>query len=135
MPVHDWTRVDAGLFHHFHQDWSTTLCNTLNTGGLPSQYFALLEQNIQGPIPDVLTLKLSPGGDVSDDGTSTLDVAKASPRARMVRRSDVQKYAAKANRITVRHRHGDVVAVIEIARQATNRAEATSAPLLRSPLS
>jgi len=19
MPIHDWTRVDAGIFHHFHQ--------------------------------------------------------------------------------------------------------------------
>jgi hypothetical protein len=114
MPVHDWTRVDAGLFHHFHQDWSTTLCNSLNTGGLPPQYFALLEQNIRGPIPDVLTLKLSPSGEISDNGTSTLAVAKAPPRTRMVRRNEVQEYAAKANRITVRHRHGDVVAVIEI---------------------
>lgn len=22
MPIHDWTRVDAGLFHDFHQDWT-----------------------------------------------------------------------------------------------------------------
>ena len=22
MPVHDWTRVDAGLFHDFHQGWT-----------------------------------------------------------------------------------------------------------------
>jgi hypothetical protein len=21
MPIHDWTRVDAGLFHDFHQRW------------------------------------------------------------------------------------------------------------------
>ena len=21
MPIHDWTRVDAGIFHHFHQRW------------------------------------------------------------------------------------------------------------------
>jgi hypothetical protein len=21
MPIHDWTRVDAGIFHHFHQQW------------------------------------------------------------------------------------------------------------------
>ena len=30
MPVHDWTRVDAGLFHHFHQDWTIELCRSLN---------------------------------------------------------------------------------------------------------
>ena len=23
MPVHDWTRVDAGIFHAFHHDWIT----------------------------------------------------------------------------------------------------------------
>jgi hypothetical protein len=22
MPIHDWTRVSAGIFHHFHQDWT-----------------------------------------------------------------------------------------------------------------
>jgi hypothetical protein len=22
MPIHDWTRADAGLLHHFHQDWT-----------------------------------------------------------------------------------------------------------------
>lgn len=22
MPLHDWTRVPAGLFHDFHQSWS-----------------------------------------------------------------------------------------------------------------
>jgi hypothetical protein len=27
MPVHDWTRVDAGLFHAFHQSWSVYLCD------------------------------------------------------------------------------------------------------------
>jgi hypothetical protein len=21
MPIHDWTRVDAGIFHDFHQSW------------------------------------------------------------------------------------------------------------------
>ena len=21
MPIHDWTRVDAGIFHHFHTSW------------------------------------------------------------------------------------------------------------------
>jgi hypothetical protein len=30
MPIHDWTRVEAGLFHHFHQDWTIEICRTLN---------------------------------------------------------------------------------------------------------
>ncbi len=32
MPIHDWTRVDAGLFHDFHQSWSIAL----RTSGLLS---------------------------------------------------------------------------------------------------
>jgi hypothetical protein len=59
MPVHDWTRVDAELFHHFHQGWTIELSNALNAGTLPRDYFALVEQRVQGPIPDVLTLELS----------------------------------------------------------------------------
>jgi hypothetical protein len=114
MPIHDWTRVDAGLFHNFHQRWISALCDAFNTGGLPSDYFALAEQRIRGPIPDVLTLRLSSASDESSGPTPGLAVAVAPPRTRHVRRSEVEDYARKADRIAVRHRHGDVVAVIEI---------------------
>jgi hypothetical protein len=114
VPIHDWTRVDAGLFHHFHQAWTTTICNALNAGGLPRDYFALVEQNVRGPIPDVLTLQLSAGAEEPGNGTVPLAVATAPPRTRLIRRNEADIYAARANRVTVRHRHGDVVAVIEI---------------------
>ncbi len=114
MPVHDWTRVDAGLFHDFHQGWIIALRNALNTGGLPPGYFALAEQAIKGPIPDVLTLKLFPGTAEPSGGAATLAVAEAPPRTRLVKQTEADRYAGMANRITVRHRHGDVVAVIEI---------------------
>ncbi len=114
MPVHDWTRVDAGLFHHFHHQWIDSLSNALNTGGLPDDYFALVEQRIRGPIPDVLTLHLTPGTERPTSGAAAVAVARVPPRARVVKRSEAGIYATKANRITVRHRHGDVVAVIEI---------------------
>jgi hypothetical protein len=114
MPVHDWTRVDAGLFHHFHQQWTVSLCNALNAGGLPPDYFALVEQKIQGPISDVLTLKLAPGPEAPRNGPVGLAVATAPPRARHVTRTGADTYARKANRVTVRHRHGDVVAIVEI---------------------
>ena len=29
MPIHDWTRVDAGIFHAFHHDWTTDLARAL----------------------------------------------------------------------------------------------------------
>lgn len=112
MPVHDWTRVDSGLFHAFHQQWISNLCVALNAGVLPPEYFALPEQNIRGPIPDVLTLKLSADDDVDTRGG--LAVAESPPQTRLVSRSEADIYAAKADLITVRHLHGDVVAVIEI---------------------
>ena len=79
MPVHDWTRVDAGLFHAFHQRWIGALCDALNTGGLPSDYFALAEQSIRGPIPDVLALRLSPGKGEPSGTAPALDVATPRP--------------------------------------------------------
>ncbi|MCI0460074.1 MAG: DUF4058 family protein [Gemmataceae bacterium] len=114
MPIHDWTRVDAGLFHHFHHQWTNSLCSALNAGGLPPDYFALVEQRIRGPIPDVLTLKLALKTEGPSSGTAGVAVATTPPRTRLIRRSEADIYAGKANRITVRHRHGDVVAVIEI---------------------
>lgn len=91
MPIHDWTRVDAGLFHDFHQDWTIELCRSLNAGRLPPGYVALVEQQTGG-----------------------LAVARAAPRARFVIEAEEDAYARLANRICVRHRHGEVVAVIEI---------------------
>jgi hypothetical protein len=34
MPIHDWTCVDAGLFHDFHQDWTIELRRSLNASRL-----------------------------------------------------------------------------------------------------
>jgi hypothetical protein len=114
MPVHDWTRVDAGLFHDFHQSWIVALRNALNAGVLPDEFFALVEQNIRGPIPDVLTLALATPHEGPSNGAVALAVATAPPRTRLIKRNETDIYAQKANRITIRHRHGDVVAVIEI---------------------
>lgn len=74
MPVHDWSRVDANVFHHFHQRWTIAICDTLNAGLLPPGYSALVEQHAGGLIP----------------------------------------LAARANRIVIRHRLGEVVCVVEI---------------------
>jgi hypothetical protein len=124
MPIHDWTRVDAGLFHAFHQRWISALCDALNTGGLPPDYFALPDQNIRGPIPDVLTLQLSSASAGSSEGTGGLAVATVPPRVRPIRRKEAEIYAGRANRITVRHRHGDVVSVIEIVSPGNKSSQA-----------
>ncbi len=97
MPIHDWTRVDAGLFHAFHQSWIVKLCDALNRGLLPSDYFALPEQSIRGPSPDVLTLRLS--------------FSESEPEAAA---AEEAIYVRKADRVTVRDKLRQIVAVVEI---------------------
>lgn len=117
MPIHDWTRVDAGIFHDFHHTWITEIRRALIRGLLPPEYYALVEQVAGGLGPDVLTLKrpstspVPPGG--SPAGTS---LATAPPRAEFrLRGSEVEQYAAKAKAVVIRHRSNhQVVAVIEV---------------------
>lgn len=45
MPVDDWSRVPAGLFHHFQQCWSVRICDALNAGRLPDEFFALIHRH------------------------------------------------------------------------------------------
>jgi hypothetical protein len=114
MPIHDWPRVDAGLFHAFHQRWISALCDTLNAGVLPSDYFALPEQSVHGPIPDVLTLQLTSEPPETSGTSPGLAVTAVPPRTHHVSRNEIDVYARRADRITVRHRHGRVIAVLEI---------------------
>jgi hypothetical protein len=53
MPVHDWTRVDDGIFHDLHSAWISEIRRVLNRGLLPPDYFALAEQIAGGIGPDV----------------------------------------------------------------------------------
>lgn len=114
MPIHDWTRVDAGLFHHFHQDWTIELARLLNAGRLPPGFIALVEHQTGVPIPDVLTLRRGPREPTSGERGGGVAVAAAPPQARFVLESEDDGYARRANRIRIVHRHGEVVAVIEI---------------------
>jgi hypothetical protein len=116
MPIHDWTLVEAGLFHHFHQRWIGSLSDALNTGALPPGFFALAEQSIKGPVPDVLTLKVSPEPEGIEDEAGGVAVATAPPLTKFIHQAEPDLYAHKANRITVRHKHrrGQIIAVVEI---------------------
>jgi hypothetical protein len=111
MPIHDWTRVRANRFHDFHQSWTIALRNALNAGRLPPGYFAMVEQQTGGPEPDVITLELKAPAGPAAPGVA-IDLPP--PKARFVARAEATGYARKANRITVRHPDGDVVAVIEV---------------------
>jgi hypothetical protein len=37
MPIHDWTRVEAGIFHHFQHGWIEEISRALNAGLLPDE--------------------------------------------------------------------------------------------------
>src|SRR5437764_11385824 len=114
MPIHDWTRVDAGLFHGFHQDWTIELRRSLNAGCLPPGYVALADQQTGGPIPDVLTLHRGPKNPGRTEPVGGIAVATPPPKARFIVELEEDTYARRANRIIIHHRHGEVVAVIEI---------------------
>ena len=113
MPIHDWTRVPPGLFHHFHQDWSIEIARTLNRGRLPKGLSALVEQRAGRTEPDVLTIE-SQGEPVAIDDAGGGIATVERPVTRIVRRSTREIYSARANRIVVRHHLGRIVAVIEI---------------------
>lgn len=114
MPIHDWTRVEAGLFHDFHQSWSVEIKNALNAGLLPQGFYALVEQRVGGPEPDVIAVETGRGRRAKPDRGTTALVEP--PRTSLVRTlaADATAYARKANRIAVRHSLGAVVAVVEI---------------------
>ena len=57
MPIHDWTKVGAGIFHDFHQTWIIEIKRALNAGLLPAGYYALAEQIAGGLGLDVLALE------------------------------------------------------------------------------
>ncbi len=112
MPVHDWSRVDANVFHHFHQAWTLTICNTLNAGLLPPGYSALVEQRAGGLAPDVLTLekRLQPKPKAKSAG----GVLTATPPQTSLVRHAKAIQTARGNRIVIRHRLGEIVCVLEL---------------------
>ena len=118
MPIHDWTRVPSGLFHHFHQDWSVEIVRTLNRGCLPRGVAALVERRAGIKEPDVLAIQAHRrmhNMTKETFGDNQGGVATApSIATQMVRRSSKEIYAARANHIVVRHHLGRIVAIIEI---------------------
>ncbi len=117
MPIHDWTRVEAGIFHHFHHYWISAISQSLNSH-LPRDFYALAEQFAGGFGPDVLTLQArrpveqdpgQPWDDIGDGG----GVLLAPPKTKLMGQTEF--YRHKQKRVFVRHVSDDrVVAVIEI---------------------
>jgi hypothetical protein len=116
MPVHDWTRVDAGIFHHFHLGWLDDLSRALNRGLLPPDYYALTEQIAGGVSPDVLTLQYpGKGAGRVEELAGGIALATAPPIVQFRSRAEPDAYAPKARSVTIRHvsKH-KVVSLVEI---------------------
>jgi hypothetical protein len=123
MPIHNWTRVNAGTWHDFHLSWIAELRNALNDGRLPDDYYAQAEQII-GPFgPDVLTLqetdavevipKPENAPDSSNDGG--VAVAMRPPPTRWTAQAEMDDYVSKRRTMVIRHSSNDrIVALIEI---------------------
>ncbi len=116
MPMHDWTRVDAGIFHHFHLEWIGEISRVLNRGLLPPDHYALTEK-AAGPLePDVLKLRGPTAGlPPEQNPPQGVALAVAPPPVRYRVKTEIDLYAAKAKAVVIRHtsRH-QIIAVLEI---------------------
>src|SRR5579872_1596664 len=101
MPIHDWTRVDAGIFHDFHHAWIEEIKRALNRGILPPSFYALAEQIAGGLGPDVLTLEGPDAGPPANgrDAAGGVALATVQPKVSYRVRTEEDIYAAKANRV------------------------------------
>jgi hypothetical protein len=109
MPIHDWTRMEAGDFHHFHQRWISAIADALNTGGLPAGYLAMIDRAFGLPLPDVI-------GGPFGSGPGSVAREDKPPAARFVSRFDKGAYSQRADQVIVRHvEHGDIAVIAIIS--------------------
>lgn len=116
MPIHDWTRVPDGIFHHFHHGWIEEIARYLNHGHLPDGYYALAEQLVGKIGPDVLTLNPPEGASEPREAPrGGVALAQRVPKVRFHGRTETEVYAAKAKAVVVHHSSDhDVIAMVEI---------------------
>ncbi len=118
MPIHDWTKVGAGIFHDFHHAWIEEIKRALNAGVLPNDYYALAEQYAAGFGPDVLALESTQPSDYEQEipvETNGGNLLVAPPNVQLTDETDMGFYRRKQHAIVIRHVSGDhIVAFVEI---------------------
>ena len=109
MPMHDWTRVEARIYHAFHHRWISAISDLLNTGLLPADYYALPEQVAAGFGPDVLTLQDTRPHQQNDvgGGVATTTALETRPTTTFMAETEAEFYRRKKSAIAVRHVSGD----------------------------
>src|SRR5271157_5814090 len=134
MPVHDWSRCDAGVFYHFHHSSIAEIRRLLNIGLLPPDHYAMVEQHPSHFEPEILTMQSRVREDEDQDngdpmglgsGSTRGGVILAKPKARLAGETDLQFYRRKQNVVAVRHMSGDrLVAIVEIVSPGNKASQA-----------
>ena len=123
MPMHDWTRVPAGIYHDFHGGWLYTIRAALNSGLLPGGYYALAEQTMHTLGPDVLALRHPGENGAGANGrphrgapaAGGVAVAEARPKAQIETREKRVPLPQGQRRLSIRHvSDHQVIAMIEL---------------------
>jgi hypothetical protein len=112
--MHDWTKVEAGIFHAFHHEWISEIGRALNGGLLPPDMYAMPEQVAAGFGPDVVTLQ-EQQPDAKGGVATAPRLLQPRPASKVTTQTDAEFYRRKKSAIVVRHVSGDrIVAMIEI---------------------
>ena len=116
MPMHDWTKVEAGIYHSFHGPWLQAIARALNNGLLPPSYYALGEQVTESWIADIVTLHTPPLNGSPPWARNGANVATlAPPSVAVFDRSAWKPRRRSGRRVAIRHvSNHRVVAVIEL---------------------
>src|SRR5262245_57812585 len=111
MPIHDWTRVNAGIFHHFHASWVPEIAKALNNGILPPDYYAMAEQMAGEVGPDVLTLQVPPTEDEekTKEPEGGIALAVTPPKVRFTVEFEIDAYTRKRRTIVIHQSSDDRV--------------------------
>ncbi len=128
MPIHDWTKVDAGIFRHFHNKWYSALDDEMNENLLPDEYYSLIEQTAGDIVTDVLTLHAPrtngrPGKERSHS-SCPIAVATTPPKVKLKFALPRKANVPADKQLTIRHVTDDrVVAAIEIVSSGNKSSE------------
>lgn len=116
MPMHDWTRVEAGVYHSFHTSWLVSISRALNTGILPPEYYAMSEQVTATIAPDIVTLQQPGEQPIAPPLDPRLrEMAIAPLGVKVIERGRRKPLVRARRRLAIRHVSGHrVVAVIEL---------------------
>jgi hypothetical protein len=118
MPVHDWTKVEAGTYHAFHTAWITHLKEGMNNGLLPSAYYALSEQHLGRRSSDFLAPHVSdfPASSPASSREGAVLVDEVPPRVRRKLIAEPRAaYRGLRRTLTIRSVEGHrIVALVEI---------------------